>query len=69
MTLHASTSDTVGTSGGIEHFGFALEDPDDLDRAVLEVEQAGGTVLERGEHVSGLRYAYVADPDGYVIEI
>jgi catechol 2,3-dioxygenase-like lactoylglutathione lyase family enzyme len=60
---------TAGTVGGIAHFGFRLVDPDDIDRAVAEVESAGGRLLRRGEFAPGLPYAYVADPDGYEIEI
>jgi hypothetical protein len=33
------------------------------------VERAGGRLLRRGEFAPGLPYAYVADPDGYEIEI
>ena len=42
---------------------------DDIDRAIAEVERAGGRLLRRGEFAPGLPYAYVADPDGYEIEI
>ena len=60
---------TAGLSGGVAHFGFRLVDPDDIDRAIAEVERAGGRLLRRGEFAPGLPYAYVADPDGYEIEI
>ena len=60
---------TAGLSAGIAHFGFRLVDPDDIDRAIAEVERAGGRLLRRGEFAPGLPYAYVADPDGYEIEI
>ena len=33
---------TAGLRGGVAHFGFRLVDPDDIDRAVAEVERAGG---------------------------
>ena len=60
-------ADVAGTSGGISHFGFGLVKTD-LATAIREVEKAGGRLLEQGEHVPGVPYAYVADPDGYVIE-
>ncbi len=60
---------SAGVGGGIAHFGFRLLDPADIDRAVAEVESAGGRLLRRGEFAEGLPYAYVADPDGYEIEI
>ena len=59
----------AGAPGGIEHFGFRLLDPADIDAAVSEVERAGGKLLRRGEFSPGVPYAYVADPDGYEIEI
>jgi catechol 2,3-dioxygenase-like lactoylglutathione lyase family enzyme len=62
-------SEQPGEPGGIEHFGFRLVDPADIDAAVVAVERAGGQLLRRGEFAPGLPYAYVADPDGYEIEI
>src|SRR5712691_4852578 len=59
----------AGESGGIAHFGFRLVSPGDIDAAVDEVEQAGGKLLRRGEFSPGYPYAYVADPDGYEVEI
>ena len=70
ITLHEDPkmASLAGTSGGIAHFGFGLVDAD-LDAAIKEVEKAGGKLLERGEHTAGVLYAYVCDPDGYVIEL
>jgi catechol 2,3-dioxygenase-like lactoylglutathione lyase family enzyme len=59
----------VGDSGGIAHFGFRLADDADLELAIQEVRAAGGTLVRRGEHSPGEPYAYVTDPDGYVIEL
>jgi catechol 2,3-dioxygenase len=61
--------DSAGNNGGFQHFGFRLLDKADLDRAVQEVEAAGGRLLRRGEHEPGHPYAYVADPDGYTLEL
>ncbi len=70
VTLNASNPGvTPGDSAGVSHFGFRLLDPSDLDRAVNEVCAAGGRLVERGEHSPGVAYAYVADPDGYTIEL
>ena len=60
---------TAGLSGGVTHFGFRLVDASDIDRAVAEAERAGGRLLRRGEFAPGLPYAYIADPDGYEIEV
>ena len=70
ITLHedGDLADMAGTSGGISHFGFELMKMN-LDAAISEAEKAGGKLLERGEHAPGVPYAYVADPDGYVIEL
>jgi catechol 2,3-dioxygenase-like lactoylglutathione lyase family enzyme len=61
--------DDAGRSGGVQHFGFRLRDKADLDRVVEEVGAAGGRLLRRGEHEPGHPFAYVADPDGYTIEL
>lgn len=75
LALHLAVADDerarVGRQGGFEHFGIHLRDrsPAAIDRAVELVEKAGGHLLERGEHAPGVPYAYVADVDGYAIEI
>ena len=62
-------ADAAGKSGGIIHFGFRLVEPGDVDGAVEAAVQAGGRLLRRGEFGPGLPYAFIADPDGYEIEI
>jgi catechol 2,3-dioxygenase-like lactoylglutathione lyase family enzyme len=59
----------VGQPGGIEHFGISVADPARMDEAIALVEAAGGALLRRGADPSGDPYAYVSDPDGYVIEL
>jgi len=61
LTL-AEDRGTAGAVGGVAHFGFRLVDPNDIERS-------GGRLLRRGEFAPGLPYVYVADPDGYEIEI
>lgn len=58
-----------GEPGGIDHFGFRLTDPAHIDDAVREAEAAGAEILRRGEFTPGCPYVYIADPDGYTIEI
>jgi catechol 2,3-dioxygenase-like lactoylglutathione lyase family enzyme len=65
----AAAGEAVGGGGGIDHFGFRLRRKQDLDAAVEQVVAAGGKLLERGEHGHGHPFAYVADPDGYTIEL
>ena len=75
LALHlASTDDErerVGQQGGWEHFGIHLSDrsADGVGMAVERVKAAGGRLLDRGEHAPGAPFAYVADLDGYAIEI
>ena len=75
LALHLAESDEerarVGQSGGVEHFGILLtgRSPEGIDRTIELVEKAGGRLLSRGEHAPGIPYAYVADVDGYAIEI
>jgi catechol 2,3-dioxygenase-like lactoylglutathione lyase family enzyme len=70
ITLNADSArmDRVGR-GGVDHFGFRLKPDVDLDAAITEVVAAGGRLVERGEHAPGVPYAYVEDPDGYLIEL
>ncbi len=44
-------------------------DRSQLDAAITEVERAGGGLVSRGEPAPGIPYAYVADREGYVIEL
>jgi len=59
----------AGAGAGVDHFGFQLAPGESLDRAIAEVEKAGGKLVRRGERSAGHGYAYVTDPDGYVIEL
>ena len=59
----------AGAKGGVDHFGFRLTTPSDFDAAVRDVEAAGGKLISRGEHAPSSPFAYVEDPDGYVIEL
>ena len=68
LVFNEGTTD-AGQSGGIAHFGFRLVDPSDINAAVEAVERAGGTVLSRGDFIPGEPYAFIADPDGYEVEI
>jgi len=79
LALRAASTDDeraqVGLSGGIGHFGIAVPTATDgtaetsVTEALDRVTTGGGRLLGRGEHAPGVPYAYVADPDGYVIEI
>jgi lactoylglutathione lyase len=69
LALHLVKPDEpVGMAGGFQHFGFKLN-VNDHDRAINQVEQAGGTLVSREKRGGQFPYAYVSDPDGYVIEL
>lgn len=59
----------AGKRGGIEHFGFRLRNPRDIDAAVDAAVKAGGKLKARGEFGPGKPYVYLLDPDGYEVEI
>jgi catechol 2,3-dioxygenase-like lactoylglutathione lyase family enzyme len=70
LTLNQSEDEArAGAVGGVDHIGFRLLDRASLARAIEEVVDGGGRLVERGEHPSGQAFAYVADPDGYLIEL
>ena len=59
----------VGTSGGIAHFGFRLQNPRDVNAAAKAITRAGGTITDRGEFAPGEPYIFARDLDGYEIEV
>jgi catechol 2,3-dioxygenase-like lactoylglutathione lyase family enzyme len=71
ITLNADSEqvEQAGRLGGVGHFGFQLKGSGQSDAAVAAVGAAGGQLIERGEHAPGVGYVYVADPDGYLIEL
>ena len=69
VTLREAQDECVGQGGGIDHFGFPLVDAKDLEDAIREVEAAGGRLIGRETIAGGYPTAFVADPDGYRIQI
>jgi catechol 2,3-dioxygenase-like lactoylglutathione lyase family enzyme len=69
VTLRRDSGSRVGDAGGIDHFGFPLENPAELDAAIEEVLRAGGRLIHKGEIEGGVPTAFVADPDGYRIQL
>jgi len=69
LVFETSTSPSVGTSGGIAHFGFRLADPAAIDLAADAIVKAGGTIEDKGEFVPGEPYLFARDIDGYLIEV
>jgi catechol 2,3-dioxygenase-like lactoylglutathione lyase family enzyme len=58
-----------GNTGGIAHFGFRLQNANDIEEAAKAIMEAGGLILSRGEFVSGEPYIFFKDPDGYEVEV
>ncbi|KAA2239715.1 VOC family protein [Chitinophaga agrisoli] len=59
----------IGTTGGILHFGFRLQRPEDLPMMAARVQEAGGVITQQGEFVPGEPYIFFKDPDGYEVEL
>jgi catechol 2,3-dioxygenase-like lactoylglutathione lyase family enzyme len=63
---HARSS---GVAAGVDHFGFQLAEGQSLEDAIAEVERHGGKLIRRNAPDEWRKYAYLADPDGYTIEL
>jgi len=68
IVLEKNAAD-AGKRGGVVHFGFRLERPEDITRALEAITSAGGAIREHGEFVPGEPYVFFSDPDGYEVEI
>lgn len=67
ITLNKRSGKERVGNGGVAHFGFAMDAP--IEKSITQVTRAGGKLIGRGEHAPGAEYAYISDPDGYVIEL
>jgi hypothetical protein len=59
----------IGQTGGVQHFGFRLRDPNYLEEIADRITKAGGTIVEMGEFCPGEPYLFFKDPDGYEVEV
>ena len=59
----------AGKAGGALHFDFRLTRPRAIEAALASVQAGGGRLKERGDFGAGQPWAFVEDPDGYVIEL
>jgi predicted enzyme related to lactoylglutathione lyase len=62
-------NDPSAAGSGPQYVGFHVDHAINPDDAVCDVENAGGSILERGEHAPGVPFARIADPDGNVLWI
>ena len=58
-----------GKTAGISHFGFRLKNAKDIDAAAEVILSAGGTIIDKGEFMTGEPYLFFEDPDGYPVEV
>ena len=68
ITLRHAQGPVDGAAEGMQHFGFAVRHEDHA-AAVEEARRFGAEVLDVGQHGDNGLYAYIKDPDGYIIEI
>ena len=61
--------DPAAAGSGPQHVGLHLDHAINLDDAVRDIERAGGSIVERGEHAPGVPFARILDPDGNVLEV
>jgi catechol 2,3-dioxygenase-like lactoylglutathione lyase family enzyme len=59
----------AGVQGGASHWGMMLATREDFETAIKAAPDFGGKLVARCEHGGAFRHAYIADPDGYVVEI
>lgn len=69
LALHESP-EFDGNIGGLDHFGFFVAAPDEVDGWCKRVQEAKATVVQLPKtHRDGARSFYFKDPDGYVVQI
>ena len=69
LTLRPVDGPVDPEAGGLQHFGFSVA-PEDHEAAVAEAKAFGAEVVDAGRQGRDERpYAYIKDPDGYVIEL
>jgi len=56
-------------TGSIQHFGFRLKSPADMEEIRNKVIHAGGIITDEGEFAPGYPKLFFKDPDGYEVEV
>ena len=59
----------AGVQGGAAHFGYMLPSVEEYERVIASVTEFGGRLVVRCDHGGAFTHTYLADPDGYVVEI
>ena len=70
LALHqVGPDEPVGMAGAIPAFRVQAGRKRSRSGGQKQVERGGGKLVSRGKHGGQYPYAYVADPDGYIIEL
>jgi len=68
LALHRSPAGTV--SGALDHLGFIVDSPEEVDRLAAEFRDVGVRLAaEPRDHRDGSRSFYCLDPDGLRIQV
>ena len=70
LTLRPTDEPVDPASDGMQHFGFSVA-PEDFEAALEEAKAFGAEIISSGRfgRGDGTAYAYIKDPDGYVVEL
>jgi len=67
LALHR---EAAAGAGALDHLGFIVDAPDEVDRLAAEFRAAGVTLTaEPRDHRDGSRSFYCSDPDGLSIQV
>ena len=70
LALHQGERPASPRDGGLDHFGFFVDSPQDVAEWYETVKAAGRPVIQEiKHHRDGAVSFYFQDPDGYVIQI
>jgi catechol 2,3-dioxygenase-like lactoylglutathione lyase family enzyme len=71
LALHRSDEDAlISNKGALDHFGFLVARPDDVDEWACRLEAEGVPLAQRPKtHRDGARSIYFRDPDGNLIQL
>lgn len=70
LALHRGPVNSEQSGQRLDHLGFILAQPEDVDRAAAVLTERGIPILKPPRtHRDGSRSLYCADPDGNVIQI
>ncbi|MDZ7827307.1 MAG: VOC family protein [Gammaproteobacteria bacterium] len=70
LALHRATGPAAGEGQRLDHLGFIIDEPDDVDRWYAFMEGEGVTLRTAPRtHRDGARSFYCEDPAGNVVQI